>query len=82
MTCEAKPSWKLAVIYFYVLNPGFRGETIFLSVLERRSHFIGNPREEAPFNWVYLRDGGRWIFAGCWLELHFMVQALFGGLVV
>ena len=39
-------------------------------------------REEAPFYWVKL-GGGWWnlfiyvqIYAGVWLEFHFMVQAL------
>ena len=64
-----------------------RGGTILLVILERKHHFIGYFREEAPFYWVYLGEGWWSVFifvqdyAGGWLEFHFMVNALPGGLV-
>ena len=65
-----------------------RGGAILLVILERRPHFIGLFREEAPFYWVNL-GGGWWSFfiyvqnyAGGWLEFHFMLHVLPGGLVI
>ena len=55
-------------------------------IWEYRHQCISNLRGEATFYWVYL-EGGWWNiyvqnYAGCWLEVHFMVHALPRGLVV
>ena len=65
-----------------------RGGIILLVILERRPHFTGYFREEAQFYWVKL-GGGWWSFliyvqnyAVGWLEFHFMVHVLPGGLII
>ena len=89
--------WLYNVLIFYALfseeAPFYkqfvgRGGAILLVILERRPHFIGLFREEAPFYWVNL-GGGWWGFfiyvqnhAGGWLEFHFMLLVLPGGLVI
>ena len=57
-------------------------------VKRRRPHFIGYLSGEAPFYWVNSGVSWRTLFiyvqnyAGGWLEFHFMVHALPGGLVI
>ena len=50
-----------------------------MAIWERTTHFIGYLKEEALF---YLCIYFVQIYAGCWLEFHFMVHALLGELVV
>ena len=47
----------LAVYHFNFLYPFWWGGTILLVILDRRPHFIGFLREEAPFYWLFERGG-------------------------
>ena len=76
----------------------FLGGSVSLPILEMTAHFICNMGDEVRFHWQFEKGGTSLLdklvmrltdlfihvlnYCGCWLELHFMVQALAGGLVV
>ena len=48
----------------------------WIAIRERRAHFIGYLKAEAPLFYYWVQNNASW------LEYHLMVQALLGGLVV
>ena len=73
----AKSSWRAGCILCLFLMP----------CSQRNHNLIDNLTHEDPFYWLLFERGGIYfiyfviIYAGGWLEFHFMVHALHAGLV-